>query len=568
VKVHRQLHTGAHSYHTVVPYPAVLSFIEQYTNKGDIVLDSFAGSGQTGIAALISGRRALLTDISPAATHISRGFLEPVDLGELNRTFNAIEKQVKNEIDLKYSTLCRSCGRPSTTHYFIWSEKGLCPNCGASIVLFESETEDRRYRCQKCGSISKRTQIKFESTQAVAVSYTCPQCGREEVGVTPEDMKKIQEIDVQNIPYWYPTTVFESSREMWRGVHGQYQINDVSRFFTKRNLWALACLWHAIQNVSEQNIRNKLMFVATATMVNVSRMVVCMSNRAGRRNLSGTLYIPAVSLEQNVWLVFNRRFRRVTRFLDKLGPYYNSAERDIRISTQSATNLDNIPTNSVDYVFIDPPFGSNLFYTDLNLIWESWLGHYTDSESEAVVGIKNERNSIQRYSMLMQRSFQELFRVLKPGRVLSVLFQNTNDSIWLAIQDAAIGPGFILESVSTVDKITYSYKRNLALFGSENVQFIDIALMLRKPINGKGSVKFRVLTPDELQRKIFDAAEALVKRHLRGTEIPLVKLHLVVVANLLRDSNSVKGLTITFLKNVLSQKYRVTNGRFAARDRI
>lgn len=48
----------AHAYLTKVPVAGIVPFIEAFTNEGDIVLDPFAGSGMTGVAALITGRRA------------------------------------------------------------------------------------------------------------------------------------------------------------------------------------------------------------------------------------------------------------------------------------------------------------------------------------------------------------------------------------------------------------------------------------------------------------------------------------------------------------------------------
>ena len=32
-----------------------------------------------------------------------------------------------------------------------------------------------------------------------------------------------------------------------------------------------------------------------------------------------------------------------------------------------------VPDQSIDYIFIDPPFGTNLHYSELNFFWESWL---------------------------------------------------------------------------------------------------------------------------------------------------------------------------------------------------
>ena len=45
----------AHSYPTKVPHPAIMRFILHYTKPGDVVLDGFAGTGMTGVAAQACG---------------------------------------------------------------------------------------------------------------------------------------------------------------------------------------------------------------------------------------------------------------------------------------------------------------------------------------------------------------------------------------------------------------------------------------------------------------------------------------------------------------------------------
>jgi hypothetical protein len=59
---------NAHTYHTKVPHKAIMKFIEHYTDEGDIVFDGFCGTGMTGVAAQILNRKAILSDLSPAAT--------------------------------------------------------------------------------------------------------------------------------------------------------------------------------------------------------------------------------------------------------------------------------------------------------------------------------------------------------------------------------------------------------------------------------------------------------------------------------------------------------------------
>jgi 16S rRNA G966 N2-methylase RsmD len=43
-----------------------------------------------------------------------------------------------------------------------------------------------------------------------------------------------------------------------------------------------------------------------------------------------------------------------------------------------------LPDSSVDYIFLDPPFGSNIMYSELNFMWESWLKVFTNTGLEAI----------------------------------------------------------------------------------------------------------------------------------------------------------------------------------------
>ena len=45
----------AHTYHTKVPHPAIMRYILHYTQPGDVILDGFAGTGMTGVAAQACG---------------------------------------------------------------------------------------------------------------------------------------------------------------------------------------------------------------------------------------------------------------------------------------------------------------------------------------------------------------------------------------------------------------------------------------------------------------------------------------------------------------------------------
>ena len=57
----------------------------------------------------------------------------------------------------------------------------------------------------------------------------------------------------------------------------------------------------------------------------------------------------------------------------------------VAISTQSATDLSNIPSNSVDYIFTDPPYSWKVQYGEANFVWESWLGFDTHWHGEEII---------------------------------------------------------------------------------------------------------------------------------------------------------------------------------------
>src|SRR5262249_49810109 len=110
-----------------------------------------------------------------------------------------------------------------------------------------------------------------------------------------------------------------------------------------------------------------------------------------------------------------------------------------------------LPDSCIDYIFVDPPFGANIIYSELNLLYEPWLGVFTQSESEAVV---NERLSrgIPEYGQRMTECFTECHRILKPGRWMTVEFHNSLNAVWTAIQEALTRAGFVVADVRVLDK--------------------------------------------------------------------------------------------------------------------
>lgn len=472
---------NAHSYHTKVPPEGIVPYIEHYTDPGDLILDPFCGSGMTGVAALMTGRHAILNDLSPAAVHIARNYCTPVDVDALRREFERIKAAVKDEFDWLYSTTCDRCGGPATIHYTIWSDVFECARCGGEIVLWDVAVDRQsgkvtdHFACPDCAALWRKTDLRWLKSVPVVTKYGCERCRptRGEHSSTLAEKQRIADIDASDIPYWYPTTRFDESWEMWRGVHRDQSITDVSRFFSRRNLRAMACL--RAQLTAGPRQMDVLLFAFTAIAHRCSRLNRLRPSGAGDP-LSGTLYIGSLVREENVWAIYSRKTADICSTL----PIDSSGS--VRTAAGSATHVE-IPDEAVDYVFTDPPFGSNIFYADCNLIWEAWLNKgFTDQTHEAVVHVKHkDRNTLPDYARLMTESFREMHRVLKPGRWASVVFHNSDDRIWQVILDAAEAAGFELAEINAFDKTQLSFKGIRGAQGTERVTNQDIVLNLRKP---------------------------------------------------------------------------------------
>ena len=178
------------------------------------------------------------------------------------------------------------------------------------------------------------------------------------------------------------------------------------------------------------------------------------------------------------------------------------------MSTQSATDLSQIDDDSVDYVFVDPPFGANIMYSELNILSESWLKVFTNNSMEAIMNITQGKGLLE-YQGLMERSFAELFRVLKPNRWITIEFHNSKNSVWNAIQEAINKAGFIIADVRTLNK----EKKTINQFNARGCVDQDLVISAYKPKDALRRI-FHNKTGSE------DTAWAFVRQHL--SNLPIV----------------------------------------------
>ena len=179
-------------------------------------------------------------------------------------------------------------------------------------------------------------------------------------------------------------------------------------------------------------------------------------NKGSQSNqvLTGVYYIPSQIAEISVRYRFESKFSQLVKSFS----YMESTGGHTCVAAGSLTNLSGLPDNAIDYVFTDPPFGENIYYADLNFLVESWHGVLTNAAPEAVVD-RFKGKGLPEYQRLMQRCFREYNRVLKPGHWMTVVFHNSRNAVWTAIQEAMLAAGFVVADVRTMDKRQGSYRQ-------------------------------------------------------------------------------------------------------------
>jgi DNA modification methylase len=525
----------AHSYPTKVPPEAIEPFIEHHTRRGHVVLDPFCGSGMTGLAARRLARRAVLNDLSFGAAHLATNIATPCDPVRLGAAAAAVLAEVGDDFRRWYGT--REDQQEATIMWTLHSRVVACPACGGPSSLWVDATDRERgsvasqWPCPSCGAeIDKRSAQPIGSVPGwVAVDGPA---GRAERVPGASEITREREIATTPCEDWFPRVPLGPDREMYVRCALHLQgVTEVADFWTPRNLRALARLWRAISAWPEPRERQALAFAFTNTAWHASRMRR-FNARGGQRPLTGTLYIPQLSIEANPAPIFAHKIKQLQRF------YADAPSKgSLTVSRGSATSLA-LPDASVDYCFTDPPFGSNIFYADCAIVWESWLQGVTPRAEEAVVNrsLRGSEGgkSIDRYAELLEASFREVERVLKPSAWTTVIFQSSDAEVWAALRTAVARAGFDLANASYLDKTQQSHKGYKGRSGAENVAAFDVVLNLHKA----GKRRRRQKPPGG-----YEDAAKLLSRHLRS--LPAVG----------DDSEADRQRTLPFLHSLLVQEH-------------
>ena len=528
-----------HIYWSKKPFEAIQTYIRHFTNSDDIVLDPFSGSGGTALAALMEGRKAIAIDLSPAATFITKNYCTPVDVDQLQLAFLKLTEKVKPEIDWLYETRCDRCDGKATIKGTVYSYVYQCPRCLNQIPFADTITIQILHHginkeintCPECYANGTVEEIDVEKCKKspyipVMVSYSCeegckPQrAERRYNDANPKkkqyfakyDAKKIHEINEKNIPYWYPTArMLMSSKNqkawglLWRPYHGD--IERVDQFFTKRNLYALALINAKIQTLLQNEIANALNFVFSGAIYNATIMYRQRDTGGGPQ--IGNYYVPPVFREVMAWTLIEQKIQNLIKAQGSFS--FPKDGLALNISTQSATDVNQITSSSIDYIFTDPPYSSKVQYGELNFLWESWLKFDSSWLNREIIVNKVRGMGVEEWGDGLKLAMEECFRVLKPGRWLSLCYHDNSEGTWQFVQDIMTEVGFIPE---TSEKTLFidTGQKTFHQFVDDQVTKRDLVINFRKP--REGEIAAKVLLTGEEDPTSFSEKGQLILREV------------------------------------------------------
>ncbi|MEV6821289.1 DNA methyltransferase [Nocardiopsis dassonvillei] len=472
----------AHAYLTKVPVPAIIPFIEAYTDPGDVVLDPFAGSGMTGVAAAMIGRSARLSDISVLGQHIGKNYVNFVDAQILEKYANEVILKSQHELNDVYSVKCKICSQSAKLAKTVWSIVVECGACKQPAIYYESMKAANWVKanmtCPNCSTkITSRNERIGEVPVIDCVSCTCQ---RSQVEQFPQESHT--DLDIESFPY--PRVEIKPEREMYKAsALGKSGMTTIASFYSHRNLAVLTTLREQIRRISDGEIQSKLLYAFTACLTRASKRYQWHPKRP-LNAANANYYVAPVFYEWNVYDLFLRKVASAIRsdewIKDSRFRYCDiDSKPDVTYEIHSAEKIP-WPDQSIDYVFTDPPFGSNLFYADMALFQEAWLDRFSDVGKEAVVDRSRKgKRSESRYEDLLTSALSECRRVLKPGGSISMVFGNSSGRMWALVQRAVNNAGLSIapEELTILNKGQRSVK-GLAS-GFEHVATLDLIITMR-----------------------------------------------------------------------------------------
>jgi 16S rRNA G966 N2-methylase RsmD len=488
---------GAFPYPTKISPQAIALYIAAHTRPGDTVFDGFAGSGTTGLAALLcedpsaelrqeaqrlglnvewGPRNAILYEVGVVGAFIARTLTNPPDVD----AFEVAAKALLAEAEANDGWLYRALdpdGREGTLRHVVWSDVLRCPGCLCEVTLFDACVStapaqiSSTFNCPRCLTEAPLDRVervirdqsddllgesRASRWRRMAVVHGATGNRRWSRAPTKDDLALVERVEQSALPASVPKLAVPWGDLYRKGYH--QGITHVHHFYTRRNLIAFARMWDRIEDFPVE-LHDALRFWLLSYNASHATIMTRVVAKTGQKDLvitsaqPGVLYVSGLPVEKNLFKGVGRKLKTIVEAFRAISG--KSGKIQVVQGSSCATSL---ASASIDYVFTDPPFGANIPYAELNFLNEAWLNRFTDRRDEAIVSV-DQGKSVADYQSLLTRAFGEVRRLLRPNGKATMIFHSASADIWNALQRAYQTAGFGIECAGVLDKVQGSFKQ-------------------------------------------------------------------------------------------------------------
>lgn len=543
---------SAFSYPTKISPESIAVFIASHTEPGDTVLDTFGGSGTTGLAAHLCAnptaevldlaaklaapikwgpRNAIIYELSILGSFVARTMCTPPNAAVFLEAAEKLISACEGKVGSVYSAIDDQ-GEVGTIRHLIWSDILRCSKCGHETSFWDAAVTvaplsiTSSFTCPACGYLAGTDEVERVYEQFQDPLTGQPTLRRKRVlkrvygkthGRTWSRIATSEDEDVarmaasMRVPSSVPVV-----KVPWGDLHraGYHKgITHAHHFYTPRNLLVMGTIWDQIES-SPEDIRDALRFLALSYNATHATLMTRVVVKSGESDFvltgaqTGVLYISGLPVEKNIFEGLRRKAKTIAAAFSTIG----AGGSRVRVVCGSSTNLD-VPDKSVDYVFTDPPFGDYIPYAELNFLNEVWLGKLTENKHEIVVS-HSQKKTVSDYGRLMGEVFKEIARTLKDGGKVTVVFHSAKADIWRALQESYRGAGLQVELSSVLDKMQGSFKQVTSAVTVKG----DPLLLLSKRLCSEVSPAQTKLGPDEVIAELLAQASESTDQKERTPE--------------------------------------------------
>lgn len=488
---------GAFPYPTKISPEAIALFIAAHTKPGDTVFDGFAGSGTTGLAALLcenptqelreeekrlglkvqwGARNAVLYELGALGAFVGRTLTNPPDPKAFRKAAQDILNAAQRDEGWMYGARDPQ-GKDGAIRYMIWSDLLRCPECGRDTSLWDTCVSrnpakiSSDFTCPACSHETSLDEVerltetvrddvldKKRSLRARRAVWLYGSTGKKNWSrpANSEDLKLFDRIAKEPVPQAVPRVEIPWGDLYRRGYH--QGVSHVHHFYTWRNLIVFARLWERTEQYPEE-IRAALRFWLLSYNASHATIMTRVVAKTVQKDLvitsaqPGVLYVSGLPVEKNLIAGLTRKLATIAKAFAVI----HGRKGQVEVHQQSSCRV-NLPDQSIDYVFTDPPFGGNIPYAEINFINEAWLNCYTDRTEEIVVSNDQEKE-LSEYQQLLTTALSEVRRILKPRGKATLVFHSATAEVWNALQAAYQDAGFGVECAGVLDKTQGSFKQ-------------------------------------------------------------------------------------------------------------